>query len=295
MRPELERFAMFAYDALQNDGWDDIEVDYYHSDIPPHDVYGVPIKLIKRGIDEDGEACVKYFLLLSGFCHRIDDELYRMRLGSARDPYEYEKDYMYSFDEFKKCYEEALAIVKRDNIKESLDFVDAIDFAKNLRPYEEGLGDVAHKIGTGIKNFFGTKAGAAQRAAADAQTAQQTAQNQAAANQANANLVSAQQAAQQILKTLQNDITKTKVGNVVKGAGKAVANGAKNLAKAGVAAGAKMMGGNEIDQQQAANTVDNAVQGAKDLKNKVSNAAHGEAKTASEQENAKNQRNGGDE
>lgn len=176
MRPELERFAMFAYDALQNDGWDDIEVDYYHSDIPPHDVYGVPIKLIKRGIDEDGEACVKYFLLLSGFCHRIDDELYRMRLGSARDPYEYEKDYMYSFDEFKKCYEEALAIVKRDNIKESLDFVDAIDFANNLRQYDEGVADVVSKVGTGIKNFFGTSAAAAQRNQAAAQQAQQTAQ-----------------------------------------------------------------------------------------------------------------------
>lgn len=179
-------------------------------------------------------------------------------------------------------------------LEESLDFVDAIDFANGLRPYEEGLGDVAHKIGTGIKNFFGTKAGAAQRAAADAQTAQQTAQNQTAANQANASLATAQQAAQQILKTLQNDITKTKVGNVVKGAGKALANGAKNLAKAGAAVGAQMMGGNEIDQQQAANKVDNVVQGAKDLKNKVSNAAHGEAKTASEQENAKSQQNGGD-
>jgi hypothetical protein len=183
-------------------------------------------------------------------------------------------------------------------LEESLDFVDAIDFANGLHPYEEGLGDVVHKVGTGIKNFFGTKAGAAQRAAADAQTAQQTAQNQAAANQANASLVSAQQAAQQILKTLQNDITKTKVGNVVKGAGKALANGAgkalANGAKAVMAKAAKLNGGNEIDQQQAANTVDNLVQGAKDLKNKVSNTAHGEAKTASEQENAKNQQNGDD-
>lgn len=179
-------------------------------------------------------------------------------------------------------------------LEESLDFVDAIDFANGLRPYDEGLGDVAHKIGTGIKNFFGTKAGAAQRAAADAQTAQQTAQNQTAANQANASLITAQQAAQQILKTLQNDITKTKVGNVVKGAGKALANGAKNLAKAGVAIGNKMMGENEEDQQQAASKVDNVVQGAKDLKNKVSNVAHGEAKTASEQDNAKNQQKEGE-
>lgn len=118
MRPELERFAMFAYDALQNDGWDDIEVDYYHKDIPPHDVYGVPTKLIKKGIDEDGEAYVKYKLLMSAFCHRADDEIYKIRLVSARDPYEYENEYMYSFDEFKKCYEEALAIVKRGQLTE---------------------------------------------------------------------------------------------------------------------------------------------------------------------------------
>lgn len=118
MRSELKRFVVFAYDALQNDGWDDIEVDYYHKDIPPHDVYGVPIKLIKRDIDEDGEAYVKYFLLLGGFCHRDDDEIYKMRLGSAKDPYVYEKEYMYSFDEFKKCYEEALAIVKRGQLTE---------------------------------------------------------------------------------------------------------------------------------------------------------------------------------
>ena len=197
-------------------------------------------------------------------------------------------------------------------LEESLDFVDAIDFANGLRPFEEGLGDVAHKIGTGIKNFFGTKAGAAQRANADAQTAQQTAQNQAAANQANANIVSAQQAAQQILKTLQSDITKTKVGNVVKGAagavGKGLATAAKGTGK--FVAGAVTAAGDAITNpnsnaitkkaafqngvEKTQNAIDNVAQGAKDLKNKISNAAHGEAKTASEQENAKNQQNGGD-
>ena len=160
--------------------------------------------------------------------------------------------------------------------EELTNLIEGIETANNIKQYEEGLGDLVHKAGNAIKNAFGTKAGAAQRAQADA-------------NQANANLVNAQQAAQQILKTLQNDITKTKVGNVVKGAGKALANGAKNLAKAGAAVGARMMGGNEIDQQQAANVVDNVAQGAKDLKSKASNAAHGEAKTASEKDNAKNQ------
>lgn len=159
--------------------------------------------------------------------------------------------------------------------EELTNLLEGIETANNIKQYEEGLGDLVHKAGNAIKNVFGTKAGAAQ--------------DQAAANQANANLVNAQQAAQQILKTLQNDITKTKVGNVVKGAGKALANGAKNLAKAGAAVGARMMGGNEIDQQQAANVVDNVAQGAKDLKSKASNAAHGEAKTASEKDNAKNQ------
>lgn len=177
--------------------------------------------------------------------------------------------------------------------EELTNILEGIETANNIKQYEEGLADVVKGAGRAIANAFGTKAGAAQRNLKAAQQNQQAAQDQAAATQANANLVTAQQAAQQILKTLQNDITKTKVGNVVKGAGKALANGAKNLAKAGAAAGAKMMGGNEIDQQQASNAVDNAVQGAKDLKNKVSNAAHGEAKTASEKDNAKSQQQGG--
>ena len=166
--------------------------------------------------------------------------------------------------------------------EELTNLLEGIETANNIKQYEEGLADVVKGAGRAIANAFGTKAGAAQRNL-------KAAQDQAAANQANANLVNAQQAAQQILKTLQNDITKTKVGNVVKGAGKALANGAKNLAKAGAAVGARMMGGNEINQQQAANVVDNVAQGAKDLKSKASNAAHGEAKTASEKDNAKNQ------
>lgn len=166
--------------------------------------------------------------------------------------------------------------------EELTNLLEGIETANNIKQYEEGLADVVKGAGRAIANAFGTKAGAAQRNL-------KAAQDQAAANQANANLVNAQQAAQQILKTLQNDITKTKVGNVVKGAGKALANGAKNLAKAGAAVGARMMGENEIDQQQAANVVDNVAQGAKDLKSKASNAAHGEAKTASEKDNAKNQ------
>ena len=166
--------------------------------------------------------------------------------------------------------------------EELTNLLEGIETANNIKQYEEGLADVVKGAGRAIANAFGTKAGAAQRNL-------KAAQDQAAANQANANLVNAQQAAQQILKTLQNDITKTKVGNFVKGVGQGIANGAKNLAKAGAAAGSKMMGGNEIDQQQASNVVDNVAQGAKDLKSKASNAAHGEAKTASEKDNAKNQ------
>ena len=90
-------------------------------------------------------------------------------------------------------------------LEESLDFVDAIDFANNLHPYEEGLGDVVHKVGTGIKNFFGTKAGAAQRAQADAQQNLQTAQANQQASQINAqaNAISAPDAAQNIINLLQ--------------------------------------------------------------------------------------------
>lgn len=84
--------------------------------------------------------------------------------------------------------------------EELTNLLEGIETANNIKQYEEGLGDVAHKIGTGIKNVFGTKAGAAQRANADAQVAQQTAQT----NQDTANIqaASADQAAQQIIDLL---------------------------------------------------------------------------------------------
>ena len=87
--------------------------------------------------------------------------------------------------------------------EELTNLLEGIETANNIKQYEEGLADVVKGAGRAIANAFGTKAGAAQRNL-------KAAQDQAAANQANANLVNAQQAAQQILKTLQNDITKTK-------------------------------------------------------------------------------------
>lgn len=89
--------------------------------------------------------------------------------------------------------------------EELTNILEGIETANNIKQYEEGLGDVAHKIGTGIKNFFGTKAGAAQRANADAQVAQQTAQANQQASQINAqaNAISAPDAAQNIINLLQ--------------------------------------------------------------------------------------------
>ena len=84
--------------------------------------------------------------------------------------------------------------------EELTNILEGIDTANSIKQYEEGLGDVVHKAGNVVKNFFGTKAGAAQRAQADAQTAQQIAQT----NQDTANLqaASADQAAQQIIDLL---------------------------------------------------------------------------------------------
>lgn len=119
MRPELKRFKIFVYDALQNDDWDDIEIyPYRYADEYPSEIYGFHTKLIKRGLDEDGDTYEKYWLLMAVYCHRDDEDSYDMRLGTARDPYEYEKYGLNSFDELKKCYEEALAIVKRDQLTE---------------------------------------------------------------------------------------------------------------------------------------------------------------------------------
>lgn len=79
-------------------------------------------------------------------------------------------------------------------LEESLDFVDAMDFANNLRPYEEGAKDVIHAIGNGIKKVFGSNAGTAQRNFDDAQRNLQTAQlnQQAAALNAQANQINGQ-------------------------------------------------------------------------------------------------------
>lgn len=89
--------------------------------------------------------------------------------------------------------------------EELTNLLEGIETANNIKQYEEGLGDVAHKIGTGIKNVFGTKAGAAQRANADAQQNLQTAQANQQANQINAqaNAISASDAAQNIINLLQ--------------------------------------------------------------------------------------------
>lgn len=89
--------------------------------------------------------------------------------------------------------------------EELTNLLEGIETANNIKQYEEGLGDVVHKIGTGIKNVFGTKAGAAQRAQADAQKNLQTAQANQQANQINAkaNAISASDAAQNIINLLQ--------------------------------------------------------------------------------------------
>lgn len=79
-------------------------------------------------------------------------------------------------------------------LEESLDFVDAIDFANGLRPYEEGAKDIIHAIGNGFKKVFGSNAGTAQRNFDDAQRNLQTAQlnQQAAALNAQANQINGQ-------------------------------------------------------------------------------------------------------
>lgn len=79
-------------------------------------------------------------------------------------------------------------------LEESLDFVDAIDFANGLRNYDEGAKDIVHAIGNGIKKVFGSNAGTAQRNFDDAKQNLQTAQlnQQAAALNAQANQMNAQ-------------------------------------------------------------------------------------------------------
>lgn len=79
-------------------------------------------------------------------------------------------------------------------LEESLDFVDAIDFANGLRNYDEGGKDIIHAIGNGIKKVFGSNAGTAQRDFDDAKQNLQTAQlnQQAAALNAQANQINGQ-------------------------------------------------------------------------------------------------------
>lgn len=94
--------------------------------------------------------------------------------------------------------------------EELTNLLEGIETANNIQQYEEGLGDVVHKIGTGIKNVFGTKAGAAQRAVADAQTNAQTAQANADAQAMNNKVaaLSGPEAAQQIINLLNNAFKK---------------------------------------------------------------------------------------
>ena len=79
-------------------------------------------------------------------------------------------------------------------LEESLDFVDAIDFANDISHYDEGAKDVIHAIGNGFKKVFGSNAGTAQRDFDDAKQNLQTAQlNQQAADlNAQANQMNAQ-------------------------------------------------------------------------------------------------------
>lgn len=79
-------------------------------------------------------------------------------------------------------------------LEESLNFVDAIDFANDISHYDEGAKDVIHAIGNGIKKVFGSNAGTAQRDFDDAKQNLQTAQlnQQAAALNAQANQMNAQ-------------------------------------------------------------------------------------------------------
>lgn len=164
--------------------------------------------------------------------------------------------------------------------------VEGLETANALKPYDEGVGDVIHKAGNAIKNFFGTSAGAAQRAKADAQVAQQTRQDNEAAVAMTANPM---QTAQSIMKILKNDITKTKVGNVASAAVKGLGNAAKNGAANALSAISRATGGNEIDSQKAGEAVDNVVNNVKNGVNKISNAAKGQAKTDSENKNAEKQ------
>ena len=85
--------------------------------------------------------------------------------------------------------------------------------------YEEGAADLIHKAGTAIKNFFGTSAGAAQRAAQDAQRYAQTQATQQKADEINAQNMSSVDLATKINQVI---IDALKIAN--KGLSKAAKN-----------------------------------------------------------------------
>lgn len=97
--------------------------------------------------------------------------------------------------------------------EELTNLLEGIETANNIKKYDEVLGDLVHKAGNAIKNVFGTKAGAAQRAQADAQQNLQNAQASQQANlmNAQANAISASDAAQNIINILQKSFKKAQV------------------------------------------------------------------------------------
>ena len=97
--------------------------------------------------------------------------------------------------------------------EELTNLLEGIETANNIKKYDEVLGDLVHKAGNAIKNVFSTKAGAAQRAQADAQQNLQNAQaiQQANLMNAQANAISGAEAAQNIINILQKSFKKAQV------------------------------------------------------------------------------------
>lgn len=117
--------------------------------------------------------------------------------------------------------------------EELTNLLEGIETANTIKQYDEGLGDLVHKAGNAIKNVFGTKAGAAQRAQADAQQNLQAAQANANAQSVNNQTaqLSAPDAAQKII-----DLLKQAFKNDQKLQDKATKQAAKDQKKADVAA-----------------------------------------------------------
>lgn len=102
--------------------------------------------------------------------------------------------------------------------EELTNLLEGIETANNIQQYEEGLGDIAHKIGTGIKDAFGTKAGAAQRANTDAQTKLNTARTNQQAQKTNAQINAMNNALDDLtLAKNLNDVVTDALGIVEKG------------------------------------------------------------------------------